>query len=49
MYEVEHQVVEGVPSYHEEPADRTLMNPPPKLTFSHDSYGGDSSGYSCAS
>ena len=31
---------------HEEPADRMLMSPPPKLTFPHCSYGGDSSLYS---
>ena len=31
----------------EEPVDRILMSPPPKLTFSHHSYRGDSLLYSC--
>ena len=48
-YKVDHQVAEGIPSYLvKEPADRMLMSPPLKLTFSHCSYKEDSSLYDCA-
>ena len=47
LYEVEHQVAEGVLVPCEEPAGRMLMSPSSKLTFSHPSCRKDSPVYGC--
>ena len=48
-YEVEHQIMEGVPSYLvQNPADWNAHESSTEMTFSHCSDTGDSSLYGCA-
>ena len=48
-YEVKCRIAEGIPSYHEEPADQMLKSPPSESTSSHHPGNGSSFMFRCTS